>query len=63
MYYVMLSGEIKRTFDAKKLKSLINCGFYVTSKYVDAVIYSRALLCRGKATMTAENYFQSEKIF
>lgn len=62
MYYVLLNGDIQKTFDTRKLSSLTKAGFYVCKSYIDAVIYSRALLARGK-NIKNEKYFKSDEIF
>lgn len=61
MYYVLLNGTIEKTFDTKKLASLAHAGFYICKSYIDAVIYSRALLARGKFT-GKQKYFKSDDI-
>lgn len=64
MYYVLLNGTIEKTFDARKLASLTKAGFYICKNYVDAVIYSRALLSRGERVRNEnKKYFKSDEIF
>lgn len=64
MYYVLLNGTIEKTFDTRKLASLARSGFYICKNYVDAVIYSRALLSRGERVRNEnKKYFKSDAIF
>jgi hypothetical protein len=64
MYYVLLNGDIQKTFDTRKLASLARAGFYVCKSYIDAVIYSRAVLARGERVKNDnKKYFKSDEIF
>lgn len=46
------NGQIDKVFDFAKLGKLTRAGFFITKSYIDAVIYSRAVLLRG----TGDNY-------
>lgn len=61
MYYVLLNGEIAKTFDTIKIRSLVKSGFYVCKSYIDAVVYSRAILARGTKNKINKNYFEIDK--
>ena len=57
MYVVKLSGDIMKIHNTDKLNYLKSLGYYVTNSYVDALIYSRCLMNRGKDNYKYAQYF------
>lgn len=56
MWVVELSGDIMRVYNTERLNYLKSLGYFVTGSYIDALVYSRCLLNKGKSYRYAQ-YF------